>query len=172
VPFFLAARNRESILSQMFNVNTIPRLVILSSSCEVITLTGQIDVSSYGANSLRQWAQGKSLFWLHSSLDGQYIPNGVSYTEEKRLFFYEALKSSSPSHTGRQIDMRMRMKVSVLSSLYILILTYVTTSWFIHTFKNKGCETLFIKVEQLNTFYWTTSVVKHIFPRKYVVLNF
>jgi hypothetical protein len=67
--FFLADRNRESILSQMFNVNAIPRLVILSSSCEVITLTGERDVSSYGADSLRQWAQGKSLIWLHASLD-------------------------------------------------------------------------------------------------------
>ena len=49
-------RTRQDNLTKKFNVTGIPRLVILSPTCQVITTTGVQDIYSNGIENIRKWS--------------------------------------------------------------------------------------------------------------------
>ncbi|CAF1575877.1 unnamed protein product [Adineta steineri] len=52
-------RARKQTLSEKFNVTGIPCLIVLSSTCEVLTSEGVAEISASGADAIRRWSQGK-----------------------------------------------------------------------------------------------------------------
>ncbi|UJR12294.1 hypothetical protein I4U23_017005 [Adineta vaga] len=53
-------RTRERTLREKFNVTGIPCLIVLSSTCEILTSEGVAEVNTNGADAIRRWSQGKT----------------------------------------------------------------------------------------------------------------
>ncbi|CAF1685630.1 unnamed protein product [Rotaria magnacalcarata] len=66
-------RDRAEKLSEKFNIEGIPSLVVLSSTCETITSDGVDEVRAEPKKVLHQWAQGKRLFWSREAREGEHI---------------------------------------------------------------------------------------------------
>jgi len=60
-------------LGQKFQVKTIPFLIVLSSSLETITTNGIEELSNAPEEALRQWSQGKPLFWSREPQEGEFV---------------------------------------------------------------------------------------------------
>ncbi|CAF4033577.1 unnamed protein product, partial [Rotaria sp. Silwood1] len=71
VPF--SDRDRSNTLGEKFNVNGIPSLVVLSSTCEKITSDGVKEVRAASNKALDLWSQGKRLFWSREAREGEYV---------------------------------------------------------------------------------------------------
>ncbi|CAF3906369.1 unnamed protein product, partial [Rotaria sp. Silwood1] len=66
-------RDRSNTLGEKFNVNGIPSLVVLSSTCEKITSDGVKEVRAASNKALDLWSQGKRLFWSREAREGEYV---------------------------------------------------------------------------------------------------
>lgn len=64
-------------MGEKYNVEGIPTLVVLSSTCEIITSDGVDEVRAESEKPLLQWLQGKSLFWSREPREGEFVWEGV-----------------------------------------------------------------------------------------------
>ncbi|CAF3102044.1 unnamed protein product [Rotaria sp. Silwood2] len=60
-------------LSEKFQVCGIPSLVVLTSSCDVLTMDGVEEVQSVSDEALRLWSQGKCVFWTRPPSKGEHV---------------------------------------------------------------------------------------------------
>ncbi len=74
-------RDRSKTLGQKFNVEGIPCLVVLSSSCEKITSDGVEEVGAASNEALHLWSQGTHLFWSREAREGEYVWEGTTCTQ-------------------------------------------------------------------------------------------
>jgi thiol-disulfide isomerase/thioredoxin len=68
-------------LGEKFNVEGIPSLVVLSSTCEIITSDGVDEIRAESNEALQKWSQGKRLFWSREAREGEYVWEGTTCTQ-------------------------------------------------------------------------------------------
>ncbi|CAF2960869.1 unnamed protein product [Rotaria sp. Silwood2] len=73
-------QDRSKTLGEKFNVEGIPALVVLSSTCETITSDGVEEIRASSKKALEQWSQGKRLFWSREAREGEFAWEGTSCT--------------------------------------------------------------------------------------------
>lgn len=59
-------------MNEKFNIQSIPSLVVVSSSCEIINFDGITDINVACKESLHRWSQGKCLFWSRQAREDEY----------------------------------------------------------------------------------------------------
>ncbi|CAF3280107.1 unnamed protein product [Rotaria sp. Silwood2] len=67
-------------LSEKFQVCGIPSLVVLTSSCDVLTMDGVEEVQSVSDEALQLWSQGKCVFWTRPPSEGEHVWEGITCT--------------------------------------------------------------------------------------------
>ena len=55
-------------------------MIILSPACETITSDGVNEVCAASAETLRNWSQGKGLFWSREALEGEHVWKYITCT--------------------------------------------------------------------------------------------
>ncbi|CAF1135579.1 unnamed protein product [Adineta steineri] len=71
-------RDRAKELGDKFEIQSIPRLIVLSSSFEIITLNGIEEISIGSEEALIKWSEGKSLCWSREAKENEYVwENGI-----------------------------------------------------------------------------------------------
>ncbi len=66
---------------EKFNVAGIPCLVVLSSTCEIITSDGVKEIHAVPNEALQKWSQGKHLFWSREPREGEYTWKDATCTQ-------------------------------------------------------------------------------------------
>ncbi|CAF1169914.1 unnamed protein product [Adineta steineri] len=79
LPF--SERDRAKTLGEKFEVEGIPSLVVLSSSCEVLVADGVDEIRSASKDALLKWSEGKRLFWSREAKEGEHVWEGTSCTQ-------------------------------------------------------------------------------------------
>lgn len=59
-------------MTEKFNVEGIPSLIVVSPSCEIINSDGVDEVYTGSKEALYQWSQGKRLFWSREAGEDEY----------------------------------------------------------------------------------------------------
>ena len=60
-------------MDEKFHVQGTSALIVLSPSCEIITSDGIVEASTASDEALRQWSQGKCLFWSREPREGEHV---------------------------------------------------------------------------------------------------
>ena len=68
-------------MSEKFNIDGIPSLIVLSSSCEIINSDGITDISVATKEALRRWSERKRLFWSRPAHEGEYTWKDIMCTQ-------------------------------------------------------------------------------------------
>ncbi|CAF4979382.1 unnamed protein product [Rotaria sp. Silwood1] len=74
-------RDRPTMLGEIFKVGSIPCLVVLSPSIEVITFEGVDEIDGDPNKALLKWSQGKGLFWTREARGNEYTWEDANCTE-------------------------------------------------------------------------------------------
>ena len=74
---FCLDRDRSKSLREKFNIEHIPALVMLSSTCKVDIWDGIDLVRGAYHKAVRQWCKGKRLFWSREAREGEYVWDGI-----------------------------------------------------------------------------------------------
>ncbi len=74
-------RERSEKLGEVYPLNGIPTLVLLSSSLELITVNGVEEVQTAPEEALRKYSQGKSLFWSREAREDEFVWNDIKCNE-------------------------------------------------------------------------------------------
>ena len=74
-------RDRSKTLSERFNVDGIPSVVVLSPSCEIITSNGTSEITAASDRAFGQWLEGKSVFWSRQAHEGEDVWQDITCTE-------------------------------------------------------------------------------------------
>ncbi|CAF1358547.1 unnamed protein product [Rotaria sp. Silwood1] len=79
IPF--SERERSLKLGEIFKVESIPSLIVLSPSSDTLTSHGVEEVESLGIEALHLWSQGKSPFWMRTPNEGEPVWNNIVCTQ-------------------------------------------------------------------------------------------
>ena len=71
-------RDRSKTLKNKYNVKIIPCLVVLSPTYEIITTDGANEIRVASTDAIREWSQGKRLFWSRAIREGEYAWKDVT----------------------------------------------------------------------------------------------
>ncbi|CAF2581175.1 unnamed protein product [Rotaria sp. Silwood2] len=71
-------RHRSTVLSEEFNTEDIPSLIVLSPSCELITSNGYDEICYAPKVALHKWSQGKCLFWTREQRDNEHVWESIN----------------------------------------------------------------------------------------------
>jgi thiol-disulfide isomerase/thioredoxin len=73
-----ADRRRAALVADKFNVDTLPRLIVVSRTRHIVTLNGVDEIKCDPIRALRHWSQGSPLFWSRPARDNEFVWHAIT----------------------------------------------------------------------------------------------